>query len=77
MTQAQTLAKALNVLTKSPQFSYVKARAAARKDPNVDTARTKAENEGFNPEVDGSETFVMNDGSVCEWRAASFSYHAR
>jgi recombination DNA repair RAD52 pathway protein len=77
VTQAQTLAKALNVLTKSPQFSYVKARAAARKDPDVDVARTKAENEGFNPEVDGAETFVMKDGSVCEWRAGSFSYHAR
>ncbi len=77
MTQAQTLAKALNVLTKSPQFSYTKARAAARKDPNVDVAKTKLLNEGFNPDVDGSETFVMNDGSVCEWRGGAFSYHAR
>ncbi|HEX3463331.1 MAG TPA: hypothetical protein VHS78_04645 [Candidatus Elarobacter sp.] len=77
MTQAQTLAGALNALTKSPQFSYQKARAAARQDGNVDWARTKAENEDFNPEVDGCETFVMRDGSVCAWVPASFKYVAR
>ncbi len=77
MTQAQTFARALNALAKSPQFSYAKARAAARKEPTVDPEATKAANAGFNPEVDGCETFVMRDGSVCEWRAGSFSYHAR
>ena len=76
MTQAQALARALNVLTKSPQFSYVKARAAARQDGNVDWPRTKAENEDFNPEVDGCESFVMRDGSVCAWNAASYKYVA-
>jgi hypothetical protein len=77
VTQAQTLARALNALTKSPQFSYQKARAAARKDPNVDWARTKVDNEGFNSEVDGCESFAMRDGSTCVWMAASFSYAAR
>jgi hypothetical protein len=77
MTQAQTLARALNVLAKSAQFSYVKARAAARQDGNVDQAASKARNEGFNAEVDGCETFVMRDGSVCEWSSGSFTYVAR
>jgi hypothetical protein len=77
MTQAQALARALNALTKSPQFSYAKARAAARQDGNVDWTRTKARNEGFNPDVDGCETFVMRDGSVCEWMSGSFTYAAR
>ncbi len=77
MTQAQTLAKALNALTKDPQFSNSKARAAARKDPNVDTARSKVENDGFNAEVDGCETFVMNDGSICAWNSGAFRYVAR
>jgi hypothetical protein len=77
MTQAQTLARELNTLTKSSQFSYVKARAAARQDGNVDWPRTKARNEDFNPEVDGCESFVMRDGSVCEWVPASFKYTAR
>jgi len=77
MTQAQTLARELNTLTKSPQFSYVKARAAARQDGNVDWPRTKARNDDFNPEVDGCESFVMRDGSVCEWVPASFKYAAR
>ncbi len=77
MTQAQGLANALNVLTKDPQFSNSKARAAARKDSNVDTARTKIENDGFNAEVDGCETFVMNDGSVCAWNASAFRYVVR
>jgi hypothetical protein len=77
MTQAQTLARALNVLAKSPQFSYVKARAAARQDGNVDQTATKARNDGFNAEVDGCETFVMRDGSVCEWSPATFTYVAK
>ncbi len=42
MTQAQTLVKALNALAKSSQFNYSKARAAARKDGNVDWSKTKA-----------------------------------
>ncbi len=77
MTQAQTLVKALNALAKGPQFTYSKARAAARKDGNVDWTKTKARNEDFNPEVDGCESFVMNDGSVADWSSASFSYTAK
>ena len=74
MTQAQTLAKALNALAKSPQFNYSKARATARQDGNVNQTATKARNEDFNAEVDGCETFVMNDGSLCEWSSVSFNY---
>jgi hypothetical protein len=77
MTLAQTLVKALNALAKSPQFTYTQARATARKDKNVDWNRTKALNDGFNPEVDGCESFVMTDGSVCEWSGASFRYAAK
>lgn len=77
MTQAQTLARALNALAKSPQFAYTKARAAARQDNKVDWPRTKARNDGFNPEVDGCETFVMLDGSVCEWLSGSYTFVAR
>jgi hypothetical protein len=77
MTQAQTLVRALNALAKGPQFTYSKARAAARKDGNVDWAKTKARNEDFNPEVDGCESFVMMDGSLADWSSASFSYSAR
>jgi hypothetical protein len=77
MTQAQTLARALNALAKSPQFNYSKARAAARQDGNVDWARTKARNADFNAEVDGCESFVMADGSLCEWKSGSFTYAAR
>jgi hypothetical protein len=76
MTQAQTLARALNAITKAPQFSYVKARAAARQDGNVDWPRTKAHNEDFNPEVDGCESFVMRDGSVCTWVSGRQTYTA-
>ena len=77
MIQAQSLARALNALTKSSQFSYVKARAAARKDENVDWPRTKLLNESFNAEVDGCESFVMRDGSVCEWNPGAFTFAAR
>ena len=77
MTQAQVLARALAPLTKSPQFSYTKARAAARQDGNVDWPRTKALNADFNAEVDGCETFVMLDGSQCEWVPGRFTYVAR
>lgn len=76
-TLAQTLTKTLNALAKAPQFSNSKARAAARKDGNVDWERTKARNDGFNPEVDGCETFVMSDGSVCVWQSAQFAYAAK
>jgi hypothetical protein len=74
MTMAQTLAKALNPQAKNPQFNYSKARAAARKDGNVDWDATKKRNDDFNPEVDGCETFVMTDGSVCEWSTPSSSF---
>ena len=77
MTQAQALARALTPLTKSPQFSNTKARAAARQDGNVDWPRTKSLNADFNAEVDGCETFVMLDGSVCEWLPSRFVYVAR
>lgn len=77
MTQAQVLARALNTLTKEPQFSYTKARAAARQDVNVDWPRTKARNSDFNPEVDGCEAFIMRDGSVCEWMPGKYMYVAR
>ncbi|MFN2528262.1 MAG: hypothetical protein ABR584_06040 [Candidatus Baltobacteraceae bacterium] len=77
MTDAQRLAGALNLLAKGPQFSYTQARATARKDGNVDAAATKARNEDFNPEVDGCETFVMKDGSICEWMPGQQRYAAR
>jgi hypothetical protein len=77
MSQAQTLVKALNTLAKLPQFSYTKARATARADGNVDWPRTKAHNPDFNPEVDGCESFVMRDGSVCAWNSGRFSYSTK
>ncbi len=77
MSHAQALARALNLIAKAPQFSYVKARAAARQDANVDKARTKALNADFNPDVDGCESFAMRDGSVCEWVSAKHAYVAR
>jgi hypothetical protein len=77
MTQAQQLAKALNVLAKGPQFNYSKARATARGDGHVDWPRTKGRNEDFNPDVDGCETFVMSDGSVCEWSSVKGQYSAK
>ncbi|GAC1348896.1 MAG: hypothetical protein NVSMB19_01310 [Vulcanimicrobiaceae bacterium] len=77
MTQAQTLVKTLNALARGPQFSNSKARAAARTDGNVDAPATKAHNDGFNPDVDGCESFVMNDGSVCVWQPAQMRYAAR
>ena len=75
--QAQALTKALNAIAKSPQFSYTKARAAARQDPNVDWPATKARNADFNPDVDGCESFVMRDRSVCEWAPGRYLYVAR
>jgi hypothetical protein len=74
---AQSLCQALNGHAKSSQFSYSKARATARADVHVDWARTKALNADFNPEVDGCESFVMNDGSVCTWMPTSQRYVAR
>lgn len=75
--EAQRLTQSLNAIAKSPQFSYVKARAAARADGNVDWLATKALNEDFNPDVDGCETFVMRDGSRSEWQPARRAYTAR
>jgi hypothetical protein len=77
MTDAQRLAKALNTLTKNPQFSYTKARAAARAEPAVDWDATKRLNEDFNPDVDGCESFVMRDASVCEWQSGQYRYAAK
>ncbi|GAC1303000.1 MAG: hypothetical protein NVS2B3_02690 [Vulcanimicrobiaceae bacterium] len=76
MTQAQTLARSLNAIARTAQFSNTKARAAARTDGNVDWPKTKARNDGFNPDVDGCEAFVMTDGSVCAWHSARASYAA-
>lgn len=77
MTQAQTLVRALNALSKSSQFSNSKARAAARQDANVDWARTKAHNADFNADVDGCESFIMRDGSVAAWMPGRFTYVAQ
>jgi hypothetical protein len=76
MNDARRLTAALNTLVKSPQFSNSKARAAARQDPAVNWPATKSLNADFNPEVDGFESFVMNDGSVCAWKAGQFRYAA-
>ncbi len=77
MTDAQRLAKALNALTKNPQFSYTKARATARAEPGVDWNATKRLNADFNPEVEECESFVMRDGSVCEWQPGQYRYAAK
>jgi hypothetical protein len=77
MDDAKRLAAALNALIKSPQFSNVKARAAARQDPCVNWPATKLQNADFNPEVDGFETFIMNDGSACAWMPGQFRYVAQ
>jgi hypothetical protein len=77
MTDAQQLAKSLNALTKNPQFSYLKARAAARAEPAVDWGATKRLNEDFNPDVDGCESFAMKDGSRCEWQPGQYRYVAK
>ena len=77
MTDAQKLAGALNVAAKSAQFDYKKARAAARAADRVDWNATKALNADFNPEVDGCESFVMRDGSVCAWLPSRFAFAPR
>ncbi len=77
MDDARRLAAALNTIAKERQFSNSKARAAARQDPAVNWPATKSLNEDFNPEVDGCESFVMNDRSVCWWKPGRFRYEAR
>lgn len=74
MEDAKRLASALNALIKAPQFSNSKARATARQEPSVDWPATKTYNGDFNPEVDGFESFVMRDGSVCAWMPGQFRY---
>jgi hypothetical protein len=83
-SDAQRLAATLNVLVKDRQFSNSKARGGARpnpppprQDPAVNWPATKRLNEDFNPEVDGFESFVMNDGSVCAWKSGQFRYQAQ
>lgn len=78
MTQAQSLANALNAQAKSPGFNYSKARAVARRPEfAVDATATKALNDDFNPDVDGCESFVLADGSVCVWQPAQRRYAAK
>jgi hypothetical protein len=77
MHDARRLAAALNALVKERQFSNSKARAAARQDPAVNWPATKKLNEDFNPEVDGLESFAMNDGTVCVWQPGQFRYAAQ
>ena len=76
MDDAKRLASALNALVKLRQFSNSKARAAARQEPAVDWPATKLDNAEFNPEVDGFESYVMNDGSRCAWKPGQFRYAA-
>jgi hypothetical protein len=73
---AKRLAATLNQLVKERQFSNSKARGAARQDPAVNWPATKQLNANFNPEVDGLESFAMNDGSVCAWQSGQFRYVA-
>ena len=77
MSDAQKLASSLNQLGKGPQFSYKKARAHARSDQRVDWPATKARNDDFNPDVDGCESFVLTDGSLCQWNPSRRAYAAR
>lgn len=74
MDDAKRLAQALNAAVKSPQFSNSKARAVARQEPAVDWPATKALNADFNADVDGFESFVMNDRSTCAWQPGQFRY---
>jgi len=77
VSDAQRLTGALNSAAKAPSFGYQKARSTARADDRVDWTATKAHNGEFNPEVDGCESFVMKDGSVCEWLPARRAFAAR
>lgn len=76
MDDAKRLAVTLNALAKERQFSNSKAKGAARQDPAVNWPATKALNEDFNPDVDGFESFAMNDGSICAWQPGQFRYAA-
>jgi hypothetical protein len=76
MDDARRLAAALNAIVKSPQFSNTKAGGGARPEPAVKWAWGKKLNEEFNSEVDGCESFVMNDGSICAWKPGQFRYAA-
>jgi len=77
MDDSKRLAAALNAAVKAPQFSNSKARAVARQEPAVNWPATKALNADFNSEVDGFESFVMNDGSTCAWSPGQFRYVAQ
>jgi len=77
VNDAKRLAAALNALVKGPQFSNQKARAAARQEPAVDWPATKAQNADYNPDVDGFESFVMKDRSLCAWMPGQFRYAAQ
>lgn len=77
MDDAKRLANALNAAVKAPQFSNSKARAVARQEPAVNWPKTKALNADFNPDVDGFESFAMNDGSTCVWAPGQFRYIAK
>ena len=77
MDDAKRLAVALNSSVKERQFSNSKARATARQDPAVNWPATKQLNADFNPEVDGFESFAMNDGSICAWQPGQFRYTAQ
>ncbi|MDE2570960.1 MAG: hypothetical protein KGM44_00365 [bacterium] len=77
MAQAHELANALNAVARSASFNNTQARATARKHGKVNWPLTKAENADFNPEVDGFETFVMEDGSRCAWVAGQGRYAGR
>ncbi len=77
MDDAKRLAAALNAAVKSPQFSNSKARAVARQEPAVNWPATKTSNADFNADVDGFESFVMNDGSTCAWQSGQFRYVAQ
>lgn len=76
MDDAKRLAAALNAKAKNPQFTYSSARAVARQEAAVDWPATKQRNADFNPDVDGFESFVMRDGSVCAWMPGQFRYAA-
>jgi hypothetical protein len=77
MDDAKRLAAALNTAVKSPQFANSKARAIARQEAAVNQPATKSLNADFNPDVDGFESFVMNDGSTCAWAPGQFKYVAQ
>ncbi len=76
MDDARRLAAALNAAVNDRQFSNSKARGVARQEPAVNWPATKRLNEDFNSEVDGFESFVLNDGSVCAWKSGQFRYVA-